>query len=174
MKSVLDALVARARVEVRVESDPALMRPSDTPVLLGDATKLRKATGWQPGDSVRADARRPAELLARRHHRLSCPHQALLMLLQLSEEAAMRILTAGISHHHRIVRPRRAAPTLHNDIRRFRPTVEAASSRLDRSGVTESAPAVDGLMLTESLGAADDLRCSQCTDGIARAFLFPR
>jgi GDP-4-dehydro-6-deoxy-D-mannose reductase len=48
MRSVLDALVARARVEVRVESDPALMRPSDTPVLLGDASKLRRATGWAP------------------------------------------------------------------------------------------------------------------------------
>ena len=48
MKSVLDALVARARVEVRVDPDPALMRPSDTPVLLGDSTKLRLATGWRP------------------------------------------------------------------------------------------------------------------------------
>jgi GDP-4-dehydro-6-deoxy-D-mannose reductase len=48
MKSVLDALIARARVEVRVEPDPALMRPSDTPVLLGDSTKLRQTTGWRP------------------------------------------------------------------------------------------------------------------------------
>ena len=48
MRSVLDALVARARVAVRVETDPALMRPSDTPVLIGDATKLRRATGWEP------------------------------------------------------------------------------------------------------------------------------
>jgi GDP-4-dehydro-6-deoxy-D-mannose reductase len=48
MKSVLDALVARARVDVRVEIDPSLLRPSDTPVLLGDSTRLRAATGWQP------------------------------------------------------------------------------------------------------------------------------
>ena len=48
MRSVVDALVARARAEVRVEPDPALMRPSDTPVLLGDSTKLRQATGWRP------------------------------------------------------------------------------------------------------------------------------
>jgi GDP-4-dehydro-6-deoxy-D-mannose reductase len=48
MRSVLDALVARARVAVRVEPDPALMRPSDTPVLVGDSTKLRRATGWHP------------------------------------------------------------------------------------------------------------------------------
>jgi GDP-4-dehydro-6-deoxy-D-mannose reductase len=48
MRSVLDALVSRARVAVRVESDPALMRPIDTPVLLGDATRLRRDIGWQP------------------------------------------------------------------------------------------------------------------------------
>jgi GDP-4-dehydro-6-deoxy-D-mannose reductase len=48
MRSVLEALVARARVEVRIETDPALMRPSDTPVLLGDVTRLRETTGWRP------------------------------------------------------------------------------------------------------------------------------
>jgi GDP-4-dehydro-6-deoxy-D-mannose reductase len=48
MRSVLDALVARARVNVRVEADPGLMRPSDTPIMLGDATRLRRETGWQP------------------------------------------------------------------------------------------------------------------------------
>jgi GDP-4-dehydro-6-deoxy-D-mannose reductase len=48
MKAILDALVARARVTVSIETDPALLRPSDTPVLLGDATRLRNATGWQP------------------------------------------------------------------------------------------------------------------------------
>ena len=51
MRSVLDALVARARVKVRVETDPALMRPSDTPVLLGNADRLRETTGWQPAIS---------------------------------------------------------------------------------------------------------------------------
>ena len=48
MRSVLDALIARARVSVRVEADEALMRPSDTPLVLGDSTRLREATGWQP------------------------------------------------------------------------------------------------------------------------------
>lgn len=48
MRSVLDALVARARVTVRIETDATLMRPSDTPVVLGDATRLRDRTGWRP------------------------------------------------------------------------------------------------------------------------------
>jgi GDP-4-dehydro-6-deoxy-D-mannose reductase len=48
MASVLDALVARARVTVRVEADPSLLRPNDTRVVLGDSTRLRAATGWRP------------------------------------------------------------------------------------------------------------------------------
>jgi GDP-4-dehydro-6-deoxy-D-mannose reductase len=48
MRSVLEALIARARVRVSVEPDPALMRPSDTPLVVGDAGRLRTATGWQP------------------------------------------------------------------------------------------------------------------------------
>jgi GDP-4-dehydro-6-deoxy-D-mannose reductase len=48
MRSVLDALVARARVKLRIETDAALMRPIDKPMVLGDATRLREATGWRP------------------------------------------------------------------------------------------------------------------------------
>lgn len=48
IRSILDALVARARVAVRVETDPALLRPNDTPALVGDATRLRRDTGWAP------------------------------------------------------------------------------------------------------------------------------
>ncbi len=48
MRELLDALIARARVPVRVENDPARMRASDIPVLIGDPARLRRATGWQP------------------------------------------------------------------------------------------------------------------------------
>jgi GDP-4-dehydro-6-deoxy-D-mannose reductase len=48
MRSVLEALVGFARVEVRIDTDPTLLRPSDTPVLLGDSSRLRAATGWRP------------------------------------------------------------------------------------------------------------------------------
>ncbi len=52
MRSVLDLLVARARVDVAVEVDATLLRPSDTPVLTGNADKLRAATGWAPAITV--------------------------------------------------------------------------------------------------------------------------
>ena len=45
---LLDELIARARVPVRAEADPARLRPSDVPVLVGDASRLRAATGWRP------------------------------------------------------------------------------------------------------------------------------
>ena len=47
-RAVLDTLLARARVPVRVEVDPARLRPNDIPVLAGDPTRLREATGWTP------------------------------------------------------------------------------------------------------------------------------
>jgi GDP-4-dehydro-6-deoxy-D-mannose reductase len=51
IRSVLDALIARSRVAVRVERDPSRMRPSDVPTLSGDALRLRNATGWAPSIS---------------------------------------------------------------------------------------------------------------------------
>jgi GDP-4-dehydro-6-deoxy-D-mannose reductase len=48
VRSVLDALVARSRVPVRVETDPARMRTNDVPVLVGDFSRLAHATAWHP------------------------------------------------------------------------------------------------------------------------------
>jgi GDP-4-dehydro-6-deoxy-D-mannose reductase len=48
IRDVLDALLARARVPVRVESDPARMRPADIPVLTANCARLEQATGWRP------------------------------------------------------------------------------------------------------------------------------
>jgi GDP-4-dehydro-6-deoxy-D-mannose reductase len=47
-------VMARAGVTARLESLPSLRRPGEVPVLVGDATKLRTDTGWQPRRS-RAD-----------------------------------------------------------------------------------------------------------------------
>jgi GDP-4-dehydro-6-deoxy-D-mannose reductase len=45
---VLDALVRMASVAVRIERDPARLRPNDVPIFLGDATRIRAELGWAP------------------------------------------------------------------------------------------------------------------------------
>lgn len=45
---VLDAMLSLSRAPIRVEPDPALMRPSDVPVTAGDSSRLRALLGWQP------------------------------------------------------------------------------------------------------------------------------
>ena len=48
MRDLLETLVARARVEVEVRTDPERLRPNDTPLLLGDPSRIKQATGWEP------------------------------------------------------------------------------------------------------------------------------
>jgi GDP-4-dehydro-6-deoxy-D-mannose reductase len=45
---LLDALVALSTVRVDVRVDAARLRAADVSVLVGDPSKLRSATGWQP------------------------------------------------------------------------------------------------------------------------------
>jgi GDP-4-dehydro-6-deoxy-D-mannose reductase len=47
-RQVLDILLGLAHVKVTVKEDPARMRPSDVTLLVGDCSKFRSATGWQP------------------------------------------------------------------------------------------------------------------------------
>ena len=47
-REVVETLCAMAACPVKVEQDPARMRPSDTPVICCDHTKLSACTGWQP------------------------------------------------------------------------------------------------------------------------------
>lgn len=47
-KEILDKMVALAKCEIRVEPDPARMRPSDTPVIRCNHDKLTEHTGWKP------------------------------------------------------------------------------------------------------------------------------
>ena len=48
IREVLDRLLARARVPIRVRVDPARLRPNDVPLLLGDPTRIQTELGWQP------------------------------------------------------------------------------------------------------------------------------
>jgi len=48
IREMLDMLLGMSKAKIKVEQDPARMRPSDVPVLLGDASKFRERTGWTP------------------------------------------------------------------------------------------------------------------------------
>lgn len=41
-------VLALVGADAILQPDPALVRPADVPMLVGDATKLRRATGWSP------------------------------------------------------------------------------------------------------------------------------
>jgi len=48
IRQVLDLLLGMTQAKIEVRQDPARLRPSDVPILLGDHTKFVKATGWKP------------------------------------------------------------------------------------------------------------------------------
>lgn len=48
IRDVLRELIAIARVPVEVREDPERMRASETPLTVGDPSKLRERTGWAP------------------------------------------------------------------------------------------------------------------------------
>ena len=48
LSEVVEQLVELAKCSVSVEPDPARFRPTDLPVVWGDASKLHAATGWGP------------------------------------------------------------------------------------------------------------------------------
>ena len=48
IREVLDLLLGMTKTRIEVKQDPARLRPSDVPILLGDNSKFVKATGWQP------------------------------------------------------------------------------------------------------------------------------
>jgi GDP-4-dehydro-6-deoxy-D-mannose reductase len=48
VREIAEALLAMAARPMRLVPDPGLQRPVDIPVLVGDNTALRRATGWEP------------------------------------------------------------------------------------------------------------------------------
>jgi GDP-4-dehydro-6-deoxy-D-mannose reductase len=48
IRDLLDMVLARARVPIRVMADPALLRPNDLPLVLGNPQRIRDELGWQP------------------------------------------------------------------------------------------------------------------------------
>ncbi len=48
IRSILDFMISKAKVEVQVEVDAERFRPSEVPVFIGSADKIMNITGWQP------------------------------------------------------------------------------------------------------------------------------
>jgi len=48
IRELLDRLIALCEVEVRIEIDAQRLRPSDVEILVGDSSKFRRETGWEP------------------------------------------------------------------------------------------------------------------------------
>ena len=48
IKKMLDILLSMSDIKIEIEQEASRMRPSDVEVLLGDSSKFRAKTGWQP------------------------------------------------------------------------------------------------------------------------------
>ena len=47
IRQIVELVLAHARIPLRMETDPALLRPSDEKVIFGDSSRLVAATGWK-------------------------------------------------------------------------------------------------------------------------------
>ena len=48
IQELLDMIISQSTAKIRVEIDPAKLRPVDVPIIEADITKLHELTGWQP------------------------------------------------------------------------------------------------------------------------------
>ena len=48
IRSILEALVSRSKMPVRIEVDHTRMRPNDVPVVVGNHSRLTESTEWHP------------------------------------------------------------------------------------------------------------------------------
>jgi GDP-4-dehydro-6-deoxy-D-mannose reductase len=48
IRDMLNLVLSHSKVEVKIEVDPERLRPSDVEILIGDSSKFRADTGWEP------------------------------------------------------------------------------------------------------------------------------
>jgi GDP-4-dehydro-6-deoxy-D-mannose reductase len=48
IKELLDQLLSLSEIDLEIREDPQRMRPSDVEVLVGDCSKFKERTGWEP------------------------------------------------------------------------------------------------------------------------------
>ena len=58
IRELLDMYLSLALIPVEVQVDPQRLRPADEPILLGDNSRLRRDTGWEPRVPLRESLRR--------------------------------------------------------------------------------------------------------------------
>ena len=58
IEDVLHALLALVKLPIEIRQDQQKLRPSEVPFFVGDGTKLREATGWQPRTDFEAGLER--------------------------------------------------------------------------------------------------------------------
>ena len=52
VQELAERVLRRAGVSASLLQDPGLVRPSDIPISVGDSSKLRRQTGWQPRHTI--------------------------------------------------------------------------------------------------------------------------
>jgi GDP-4-dehydro-6-deoxy-D-mannose reductase len=65
MRALLETLLSFSRVAVRVEHDPARMRPSDIPRMIGDPSRAQAELGWRASTPFEETARATLESFRR-------------------------------------------------------------------------------------------------------------
>ena len=48
IREILDKIISYSNIDIKVEIDPAKIRPVDVPIIEPDITRLNEATGWTP------------------------------------------------------------------------------------------------------------------------------
>lgn len=57
VEEILQMIIANSSAEIKVEVDPAKLRPVDVPIIKADIGKLKVATGWKPRISLETTIR---------------------------------------------------------------------------------------------------------------------
>jgi GDP-4-dehydro-6-deoxy-D-mannose reductase len=52
VRQIAECVLNRVGASAEIAEDPALVRPNDMPILVGDNSKLRRATGWGPRRNI--------------------------------------------------------------------------------------------------------------------------
>jgi len=73
IRELLDTLLGLARVEVEIRVDPERLRPVDVPALVGDPSRLKALTGWEPRIPIETTLQ---DLLADWRRRVGAPSSA--------------------------------------------------------------------------------------------------